>query len=95
MASEPPLTSTVSGAAAGRAAAPAASSRAASSRRTGLPVIAIFLGLKKRRLSSNDRNTRRTRRPRILLVSPGIEFCSQIAVGTPPSRAISTTGPEA
>ena len=34
-------------------------------------------------------------RPRILLVSPGIEFCSQIAVGTPRSRAINTTGPDA
>jgi hypothetical protein len=74
---------------------PAASKRAASSRRTGLPLITTFFALKKRRLSSNERKTRRTSLPRILLVRPGIEFCSQIAVGTPRSRAISTTGPDA
>jgi hypothetical protein len=66
-----------------------------SSRRTGLPLTTVFLGLKNRRVPSNDTNTARTMRPRILLVSPGIEFCSQIAVGIPPSRAIRTTGPDA
>ncbi len=93
--SEPPKQKTRSARSAAATGAAAWSSLSRNARRIGLPVMITRRGAKKARVSSKARNTARTNRPRILLASPGIEFCSRMAVGTRDSQAASTSGPEA
>jgi len=63
--------------------------------RMGFPVTRTRPGRNHRAVSGKLTKTRSANFPRILFVSPGMAFCSAIAVGRPMQRAASTAGPEA
>ena len=64
-------------------------------KRQGLPVSWLFFASKAPVTSGRDRNTRFASFANMLLVRPGMAFCSCTAMGTPENLAATSDGKEA